>query len=284
MKSYYTLKPQFLQGTLFTITTPTPSSLYKIISHPLLLGDLHAAHHGCRPWIAILCWSQINLIFAGEITGYLFKAEILVTHVGIQRRSLMIPRLLSKQIQYPQKSPLSSLLFLPTLKFESMSFSWIWASILFASEAFLALLEIYFKALSFSGWVVCLWVLGWHFHLTFWIRLFLWATLAFSPILFGTELFPYLELVSLQSNFQTTVLWNCAGPVFSLTPSGAGSSLELWWSIYDLIPFRAGLFFGTILIVGIVLILHSVHLNETRLFYWGWLVVILQAVWDLQAV
>ena len=34
--------------------------LYKRVLLPLPFGDLHVTHHGCRHWIAILCWSQIN--------------------------------------------------------------------------------------------------------------------------------------------------------------------------------------------------------------------------------
>ena len=44
---------------LCLLTASSLSSLWRRPSS-LLCGDLHMAHHGCRPQIAILSWSQIN--------------------------------------------------------------------------------------------------------------------------------------------------------------------------------------------------------------------------------
>ena len=48
---------------------------------PLLSGDLHVAHHVCRPWIAILCWSQINSSLLKKYMAVnLFQVNIIYPH------------------------------------------------------------------------------------------------------------------------------------------------------------------------------------------------------------
>ena len=99
-----------------------------------------------------------------------------------------ILRLVSKQVWYPPQSSLSSLLFSPTMEFESKSFSWIWASTLFASEALQAysrcILRLHLflvKTLSASTQMaLCTESLN---------QAFLWTVLAFNPVPFGTRLF-----------------------------------------------------------------------------------------------
>ena len=47
--------------------------LYKRIFLPLPCGDLHMAHHGCRPWISTLfsSWIMPPLFYSGEIANNL---------------------------------------------------------------------------------------------------------------------------------------------------------------------------------------------------------------------
>ena len=47
-------------NSLFTVALPTSFFPYKSVLLPLLCRDLHMTLHGCRPWISVLCWSQIN--------------------------------------------------------------------------------------------------------------------------------------------------------------------------------------------------------------------------------
>ena len=76
------------------------------------------------PWLQTLnCNSLLILskpIFAGKISGRLFISG---QHVGglyeDQRRPPVVPRLVSKQVQYPALNPLSLTAFSLTLQFES---------------------------------------------------------------------------------------------------------------------------------------------------------------------
>ena len=49
--------------SLFTVASQLPSPLYKNVLLPSWSGDLHVAHHGCRPWIAVFCWYWINHLY-----------------------------------------------------------------------------------------------------------------------------------------------------------------------------------------------------------------------------
>lgn len=53
-------------NSLFTVALPAPLPLYERVSLPLAACDLHLACHCCRPQIAILCWSRINLFLLEE--------------------------------------------------------------------------------------------------------------------------------------------------------------------------------------------------------------------------
>ena len=46
--------------TLCTMPSQLLFPLYESVLLPLLCGNLHVAHYGCRSWIAILCWSHIS--------------------------------------------------------------------------------------------------------------------------------------------------------------------------------------------------------------------------------
>ena len=50
-------------GKSWTEPSQVPFRLHERMPLPLLSWDLHMAHHGCRPWLAILCWPQINPSF-----------------------------------------------------------------------------------------------------------------------------------------------------------------------------------------------------------------------------
>ena len=63
---------------------------------------------------------------------------------GDQRRSSKAPNIVSKQMWYPQLTPIITAFSL-TLAFEGTSFSWIWAHIPFVSNALQTLSGIYFK-------------------------------------------------------------------------------------------------------------------------------------------
>ena len=47
-------------------------SLKKKNFFPLPCGNWHMAHHSCRPWISILCWSQINSSWLKKIPSSIF--------------------------------------------------------------------------------------------------------------------------------------------------------------------------------------------------------------------
>ena len=48
---------------------------------PCHKGDLHIPHNGCRPWIAILCWSQINSSLPKKyVAVYLFQVNTIYPH------------------------------------------------------------------------------------------------------------------------------------------------------------------------------------------------------------
>ena len=57
------------------------SSLWKVSFFPCHEGDLHIPHNGCRPWIAILCWSQINSsLLKKYVADYLFQVNTIYPH------------------------------------------------------------------------------------------------------------------------------------------------------------------------------------------------------------
>lgn len=64
--------------SMLTVALPTPLTPTETFSP--FCRDLHMPHHGCRPQIAIICSSQPNPLFSGDITGSLF---ILGQHFGI---------------------------------------------------------------------------------------------------------------------------------------------------------------------------------------------------------
>ena len=146
------------------------------------------------PWLQTLNCNSLLIsnkpIFAGEISGHLFDlGQHFGGPYGDQRRPLKTPGLVSKQVRYPQLSPLSSLLFWLTLEFGG-SFSWIQAHALFVYEALQALLRIHFKVLFFwlrpySVWP-CL-ALIWHFSVILKSDCFNWSWVrSYWPIPLGT--------------------------------------------------------------------------------------------------
>ena len=61
---------------LFTIALPGIFLLYKSALLPLPYGDLHVARHGCRPQIALFCWSWINSSLPEkELAAYFFQVN-----------------------------------------------------------------------------------------------------------------------------------------------------------------------------------------------------------------
>ena len=49
---------------------------------PLPSGDLYVAHHVCRPWIAVLCWFQINSSLLEKYVA-VYLLEVMCTHTCI---------------------------------------------------------------------------------------------------------------------------------------------------------------------------------------------------------
>lgn len=133
--------------TLFTIALPNFFSSIKAFSFPCCRGIACGL-----PWLQTQKCNSLSIpskpIFAREISDSLFQVNILMAHKGT-REDLKDSRVMSKQVWYPQLSPLCSLLFLPTLRFEGMSFSWIQALTLFVFKGLQALFGIYFKVLFF---------------------------------------------------------------------------------------------------------------------------------------
>ena len=52
---------------------PEFSSVYKTVL-PLTCGGWHVALHGCKPSVAILCWSQINTLLLGNCQSIYFQS------------------------------------------------------------------------------------------------------------------------------------------------------------------------------------------------------------------
>ena len=155
--------------SLFTVALPASFSPQWKSSPSLAMQGLA---HGFPQLQAPNCNSLLILnkpTLAGEISGSLF---ILGQHFGGpyggQRWSLLVPGLVSKQMQYPQLSPLSLTAFLtnPGLSPGSSSHSLcLWSSSHFWGDllkAFIFLVKVLF----------CMRVLFWHFGLIFEIRMF----------------------------------------------------------------------------------------------------------------
>lgn len=72
---------QWQAWTLFTIVIPSqlPFPPYKNIFLLLLCKNLYWAHHGCRLWALILCWSQTNLSLLGKYMAVCFRLTVFIT-------------------------------------------------------------------------------------------------------------------------------------------------------------------------------------------------------------
>ena len=71
-----------VMNSLFPEPSQLPFLLHESMLLPLLSGNLHMAHHGCRPWIAILCWPQINPPF---LEKYLTVLSVGAAQMSIDR-------------------------------------------------------------------------------------------------------------------------------------------------------------------------------------------------------
>ena len=135
---YYLLSK--LPQTTFWINTLQEQRVFPFTCHHSYVERLNARFLGSLSLKNLnnrMCLLIRNKsIFAGEITASLsVLGQCFFSPYGSQRRSSTVLGLVSQQVHYPQLCPVSSLLFLLTLKFEGMTFFWTQASSLFAIEA-----------------------------------------------------------------------------------------------------------------------------------------------------
>ena len=177
--------------------------LHKSIFLPLTCRDLHRVHHGFRPQIAILCWSQINSSLLEKYWQFIyFRSTFWWPLQGPEN----IPDV-SKQVQHPQLSPLLLTSFLDNpgvwryifLLVLSSCLLFIWRSLDFIWYLFKGIIFLV-RALSYMRvllWDFCLIMRSNSFTLSYFklnssdpaFSLFFWKG-CLQPDSLGTKLYP----------------------------------------------------------------------------------------------
>ena len=161
------------------------------------------ARHGCRPQTAIFCLSRIN---------------------PFCWRTQWLQGWWENRWDIHDWAHCTHCLSHKTLEFEGISFSWIWAYMLFVFEALPSLLRIFLKVSSF--WLRPCFVYAYSFGTLVWleIRLFHWSWLVFKPFLPVQGLF-------LWNNANFFSLWPI--PLDGLSSGECLKEKHLAWLLWD---------------------------------------------------